>query len=161
MLAYCALLFLVFTVLFPVEQKYEKSFTCTVLDQDDESYRDQVTVTFTGTYTDRFLRKDKFVGRIDIEGYEFLSPDASDREFVIGNYEESWIAEYLPSTIEPEVNYLGTLYATEDFESFFMWLNVPTDETKGYPGGFRGRYFVTFPEMTFEEIYSLLDKING
>lgn len=145
----------------PAKRDLEQSYTCCVLDQQDENYRGEVVVTFSGTYTDHLVFKDKFVGRLDIEGYEFLDPDASDCTFYIRNYEENWIHEYIDNLTEFESNYPGTFYATEDLDSFFIWVNVPSDPEKGYSGGFYGRYFITYPEITFDEIYSILDKNNA
>ena len=157
-LAFSAALFLMFTILFPISQPMEESFTCQVLDQDDETYRDQVTVTFTGTYTDSLLGKDTFKGRIHIDGYEFLDPEASDCELTIGKFEESTIFEYIIKPDGPHTSHMGMLYATEDLESFFMILMVPHEEN---PGAKRSRYILTYPEMTFDEIYAVLDQNHG
>ena len=154
-------LLLLFIYLIPVSRTIEVSYTCQVLDQLDDAYRDEVIITFSGTYSDYLIRKDKFTGRIDIAGYELMNPDASECTFSIGAFDENYIHEYINHISYVESNYLGTFYATEDLDSFFLWIMIPTDSSKGYSGGAYGRYFITYPEKTFDEIYSILDKNNS
>jgi hypothetical protein len=122
----------------PFPRQMEDSFVCHVLDQEDESYSDQVTVTFSGTYSDYLIRQDKFVGRISIEGYEFMSPRSTDITLSIGYYEETFVYNYINYVPTIEIHYLGTLYACEDLDSFFLWLLVPDEDD---PSTSHGRYF--------------------
>ena len=137
----------------PFPRQMEESFVCHVLDQEDENYSDQVTVTFTGTYSDYLIRQDKFVGRISIEGYEFMSPRSTDITLSIGNYEETFVYNYIIYVPSVEIKYLGTLFADEDLDSFFLWLLVPDEED---PSTSHGRYFLTYPEMSMDEIENIL-----
>ena len=146
--------------LIPFNRTIDKSYSCMVLDQLDETFLDEVHVTFTGTYSDYLIRKDKFTGHIGIDGYEFMNPRVSECTFTVGEFEENFIHEYINHISYVESNYLGTFYAAEDLDRFFLWIMIPTDSSKGYSGGAYGRYFITFPEMTFDEIYSILDKNN-
>lgn len=136
----------------PIKRDFHETFLCQVLDQQDESYTDQVTVIFDGTYTDYLFKKDIFKGRIEIVGYEFLHPESWDIELSVGNYECAWITEFTP--IYSSFRTLGTFFGQEDFESFFLWLMVPDEND---PNRGHGRYFLTYPAMTEEEIYRILD----
>ena len=135
----------------PVNRQIDKSFQCNVLDQQDQSYTDVVTVILTGTYSDYLFRKDAFKGRIEIEGYEFMSPNANDVELIINSDQLSPIQEYIPG--HSSIKYLGHFHGIEDFDSFFLWLMVPDSEDASVS---HGRYFLTFPEMTLDEIYKIL-----
>ena len=139
--------------LIPVKRNMEERFSCVVYDQHDESYSDQVNITFTGTYTDYFFRNDSFAGRIEIEGYTFLSPKANDIEITVGDGQLSWILEHIPGYPDLSLKYLGSIYSEEDFEKFFLWLMVPEEEN---PSVSHGRYFLAYPEITMEEINEIL-----
>ena len=135
----------------PATRNVSKSFQCNVLDQQDESYTGAVTVVFTGTYSDYLFRKDTFTGRIEIEGYEFMSANANDVALTVGNNHLSSILEYVPE--HNSLKYLGHFCGTEDFDSFFLWIMVSDAED---PSVSHGRYFITFPEMTLDSIYDIL-----
>ena len=122
----------------PVKRQMNESFPCLVLDQQDKSYSDRVNVTFTGIYTDYLIRKDRFNGRIEIEGCDFLSPKANDVEISVGSGQLSWILEYIPGYPDPSLKYPATIRSEEDFKSFFLWLMVPDEED---PSSSHGRYF--------------------
>ena len=145
----------------PVNRTINEKYLCNVLDQKNEEFRGEATVILTGAYSDYLLRRDKFVGRIDIEGFEFLDANATDCTLYIKDNYANWIHEYVMHAGSIESNILGTFYGTEDFDSFFLWAMVPKDPDVGYSGGAYGRYFITHPEMTFEEIFSIIDKNNA
>ena len=145
----------------PVNRTINEKYLCNVLDQKNKVFHGEATVILTGAYSDYLLRRDKFVGRIDIEGFEFFDAKADDCTFYIKNHYANWIHEYVYHAGSIESNILGTFYATEDFDSFFLWAMVPNDPDAGYSGGAYGRYFITHPEMTFEEIYFIIDKNNA
>lgn len=147
-----ALLFLCI-YLIPVEREMNERFLCQVLDQQDETFSDQVTVTFTGTYTDYLLRSDVFKGRIEIEGYEFLSPKAEDVELTVSIDWLDHFSESNPGYPDKSYKSLGTFCGDEDFERFILWLNVPDAESANW---YHARYYLTYPSMTLDEIHEIL-----
>lgn len=150
-----AVLLLAAVLLFPFEREISRTYSCNVLDQWDESYSDTVSVVFTGTYYDYLILHDRFVGRIDIPGYEFMSASAQDMDLEIGILgSHSWDSMLYFDNSDYE--YPGTFHAAEDLDSFFLWLNVPNESGNGATG----RYFLCYPEMTFDEVYAILD-LNG
>ena len=152
----CLLVYLV-----PIKRTVNEQYLCNVLDQKDEAFRGNATIILTGEYSDYLLRADQFIGRIDIDGFEYLDKNAADCTFKIDKYYANWIHEYIIHAGSVESNIIGTFYAPEDFGSFFLWAMVPEDAEQGYSGGAYGRYFITCPEMTFDEIYSIIDKNNA
>ena len=147
----CLLLTFLILYLIPIKREINESFLCQVLDQEDESYSDQVTVTFQGTYTDYLFRKDLFTGRIDIAGYNFISPKATNIEITVGDYEYSHIVEFVPEY--SIFRGRGSFHGEEDFESFFLWLNVPDEDNTNSA---HSRYFLTYPSMALKEVYEIL-----
>ena len=137
--------------LIPVKRTINQNFPCLVLDQQDKGYEDHVTVIFTGTYTDYLFKQDIFKGRLEIEGYTFLHPDSKDIEIQVGNYELSLISEFTP--VYNAFRTRATFYGREDFESFILLILIPDEED---PTSAHGRYFLTYPERTLEEISEIL-----
>ena len=137
--------------LIPINREIDESYPCHVIDMEDETYSDQVTVTFQGSYMDYLFRDDVFKGRIHIEGYQFLSPQALPLELTLSGDDLSWISEFVPvySNYEPR----GHFYGKEDFSEFFLWLMIPDEDGSG---GYHSRYFITYPAMTMDEIHEIL-----
>ena len=82
-----------------------------------------------------------------------MSPRSTDITLSIGNYEETFVYNYIIYVPSVEIKYLGTLFADEDLDSFFLWLLVPDEED---PSTSHGRYFLTYPEMSMDEIENIL-----
>lgn len=138
----------------PVNRKVEMTVSCTVLDQQDEAFSDTADVTFNGIYSDYLLRKDTFEGIISCDKYTLMDPDSQPVVIKVGDYAYQHLRNIISYGVTFDVTYPATIYAEEDFESFFLWAFVPSETN---PGAYTGRYFLCFPEMTLEEIYAILD----
>lgn len=150
LLTVCVLL-----VLFvPVNRKMDMTVSCTVLDQQEPAFRDTAEVTFSGTYSDYLLRKDKFEGIITCEEYTLMDAASHPVVIQVGDYTYQHLRNIIPYVASFDITYPATIYAEEDFQSFFIWAFVPSETN---PGAFHGRYFLCHPDMTLDEIYSLLD----
>lgn len=150
MLTVCILL-----VLFvPINRKVEMTIPCTVLDQWDEAFSDTADVAFSGTYSDYLLRKDTFEGIITCDKYTLMEADSHSVVIKVGDYRYQHLRNILNHGVSFDITYPGTIYAEEDFESFFIWAFVPSQTN---PGAYTGRYFLCYPEMELSEIYAILD----
>lgn len=138
----------------PVNRKVEMTVPCTVLDQQAETFSDTANVTFTGTYSDYLLQKDTFEGIIVCDKYTLMDPDSHPVVIKVGDYTYQHLRNIISYGVTFDVTYPATIYAEEDFRSFFLWAFVPSETN---PGAYTGRYFLCWPEMTLEEIYTILD----
>lgn len=138
----------------PVNRKIEMTLSCTVLDQRNEAFSDTATVTFNGTYSDYLLRKDTFEGIITCDKYTIMDENSHPVVIQVGDYSYQHLRNIISNGVTFDITYPGTIYAEEDFESFFIWAFVPFEAN---PGAYTGRYFLCWPEMTLEEIYTILD----
>lgn len=138
----------------PVNRKMEMAIPCLVLDQQDEAFSDTADVTFRGTYSDYLLRKDTFQGIITCDKYTLMGADSHPVVIKVGNYTYQHLRNIINHGVTFDISYPATIYAEEDFQSFFIWAMVPSESP---PGSYTGRYFLCYPEMTLEEIYSILD----
>lgn len=148
----CISIVLLLVLLVPVPRKIEESYTCHVLDQEDPNFSSTATISFSGTYSDYLFRNDRFEGSITCEEYPIINAAADPVVITVGKFTFQNLMNYNAST--HQVNYPGTIHASEDFDSFFIWLMVPDEED---PSISHGRYFLTYPEMTLDEIYTILD----
>lgn len=139
----------------PVKREISETYFCNILDTDDESFQATVRVVFTGTYYDYLVRKDRFVGRIDIPGYDFIPASASDLDLEIGRF-GSYSLDHMLYFAGDELCCPGTFQATEDLDSFILRLYYPNESGVGA----HGRYFLCYPEMTLDEIYACMDLAN-
>ena len=138
----------------PINRKVEMTVSCTVLDQQDEAFSDAADVTFNGIYSDYLLRKDTFEGIISCDRYTLMDPNTHPVVINVGDYAYQHLRNIISYGVTFDVTYPATIYAEEDFESFFLWAMVPSEIN---PGGYTGRYFLCYPEMTLEEVYAILD----
>lgn len=138
----------------PSNRKMETTISCTVLDQQDESFSDTANVTFSGTYSDYLFRKDKFQGIITCDKYKLMDADTEPVLIEVGDYTYQHLRNIINYGVTFDITYPATIYAEEDFQSFFIWAFVPS---KTNPGTYTGRYFLCYPEMTLKDIYAILD----
>lgn len=136
-----------------MKRTVEKTFVCTVLDQMDESFHGTTEVTFTGEYTDYLMRRDSFRGRIDCSEYKLMSADASHTQIRVGTIDE--FLNYSPDGTHPDIRYTAAVCLEENLDSFFIWVYVPDENT---PGASHGRFFITCPDRTLQDLYAILDK---
>ena len=138
----------------PANRKVEMTLSCSVLDQQNPAFSDTAEVTFSGTYSDYLLRKDSFEGVISCDKYTLMDADSHPVVIKVGDYAYQHLRNIISYGVTFDVTYPATIYAEEDFQSFFLWAMVPS-ETK--PDSYTGRYFLCFPEMTLEEVYAILN----
>ena len=138
----------------PVNRKVETTLPCTVLDQQDEAFSDTADVTIRGTYSDYLLRKDTFEGIITCDKYTLMDPDSHPVVIKVGDFAYQHLRNIISYGVSFDVTYPATIYAEEDFESFFLWAFVPSETN---PDTYTGRYFLCWPEMTLKEVYAILD----
>mgnify|MGYP003310280280 CR=1 FL=1 len=145
----------VLLVLFvPINRKVDMTLPCTVLDQKNEAFKDITEVTFFGTYSDYLLKKDKFEGIISCDKYKIMDADTMPVLIEVGDYTYQHLRNIINYGVTFDITYPATIYAEEDFQSFFIWTSVPVE---GKSDTYTGRYFLCYPEMTLQEIYAILD----
>lgn len=138
----------------PVNRKVEMTLSCTVLDQMDEAFQDTAEVTFRGTYSDYLFCRDKFEGIITCDTYTVMESGSNPVLIQVGDYAYQHLRSIVNYGTWFDITYPATIYAEEDFQSFFIWVFVPSETN---PGASTGRYFLCYPEMTLQEIYTILD----
>ena len=153
-LPWCITVCILLIVFVPVNRKVEMTLPCTVLDQQNENFTDIAEVTFSGTYSDYFLRKDKFQGVITCDKYKIMDAGTEPVLIEVGDYAYQRLRNIINYGVSFDITYPATIYAEEDFQSFFIWKFVPVE---GKSDTYTGRYFLCWPEMTLEEVYSILD----
>ena len=141
-------------LLIPINRNMEMTIPCMVLDQRDDAFSDTANVTFQGTYSDFLLRKDTFQGIIKCDKYTIMDENSPPVVIRVGDYSYQHLRNIISHGVTFDITYPGTIYAEEDFESFFIWVFVPSETN---PDAYTGRYFLCRPQMTLEEIYSILD----
>lgn len=138
-------------ILIPIPRTIDQNVRCTVLDQQDPDYRSEVTVTLQGTYTDYLVLHDHFQGQIYLPEHDLYRGSSPIFHVEIGTFNHVNLM-YLDSASFP--HYPGSFYAAEDLKTFFLWLMVPDEQD---PSRSSSRYFITYPEMTFEQLYQIID----
>lgn len=154
LLPWCITVCILLIVFVPVNRKVEMTLPCTVLDQQNEAFSDTADVTFIGIYSDYLLRKDTFEGVVTCDKYTLMDPESHPVVVEVGNYTYQHLRNIINHGVSFDFSYPATIYAEEDFKSFFIWAMVPSEIP---PGGYTGRYFLCWPEITLEEVYSILD----
>lgn len=57
----------------PVRREIDQDFTCYACHYEDANYRQEVTVTFTGTYVDYLFLPDHFEGYIHVSPFDYMT----------------------------------------------------------------------------------------
>lgn len=148
-------------IFIPVKREIDQDFTCYACHQDDPDYRQEVTVTFTGTYSDYLFLSDRFNGYIDVSDFDYLADDflpdgARALELTLGK--KPTLVNYMVYT-QPGIKHYSfeiraSLRAAEDLSAFRLGYFVP--DTIGN-GSRTMKVIISYPEsLSWDEAMALL-----